>query len=471
MILLTKALTNFSADIALSVKLCYNILRRYRKALCDTARKHIGGNIMIDINVGLDFFGMVLILIPIIYILHRGQLRDDLDRSLLLLSVTDLIMLCADVCGWIMISTATVASRIGLVASSVVCFSCPALLTIFFAQYLNRYLKLTRGQCMVFHKIIAVLSALQMFLTVTSPFTELIFYIDASGYHRGNMFIISQIIPFICYIVFIFYVVIYRKRLAKGDMPIFLCYIIVPMLAEFIQMLNSGLGIIGAALTFAIILLFSTIHNSMDIKRKAKQKRLDDMRTDIMLSQIQPIFLYDTLDAVAELNRQNDKSARRAVREFSQYLKANLDSLKNRETIPFEQEMRHVMSYLYLQQLRYEDKFRVNCELKAEGFSVPALSILPIVDSAVHSAVLNKYRGGLVQISAEEEKDDFVVSITDNGEIPEITVNENGEFSVPEFNMVSRILDELTRGRLRVTHDENYTTVKIIIPKNPDFRG
>lgn len=63
-----------------------------------------------------------------------------------------------------------------------------------------------------------------------------------------------------------------------------------------------------------------------------------------MLSQIQPHFLYNSLGVIYSLCATDPEAARKAIKRFSDFLRGNMDSLKNREPIPFEAELNHVMN-------------------------------------------------------------------------------------------------------------------------------
>ena len=67
-----------------------------------------------------------------------------------------------------------------------------------------------------------------------------------------------------------------------------------------------------------------------------------------------------------------------------------MDSLKNREPIPFEAELNHVMNYLYLEQQRFGDKLQVIYQIKTEGFLIPPLTLQPLVENAVQHGVLHR---------------------------------------------------------------------------------
>ncbi|MGL4282472.1 histidine kinase [Eubacterium aggregans] len=76
------------------------------------------------------------------------------------------------------------------------------------------------------------------------------------------------------------------------------------------------------------------------------------------MSQIQPHFLYNSLNTIYHLCGKDPQSARVAVNDFSEYLRGNLDSLKQLRPVPFETELRHVKTYLSLEKCAMTRSFR-----------------------------------------------------------------------------------------------------------------
>lgn len=147
-----------------------------------------------------------------------------------------------------------------------------------------------------------------------------------------------------------------------------------------------------------------------------------------------------------------------------------MDSLKNREPIPFEAELNHVMNYLYLEQQRFGDKLQVIYRIKTEDFLIPPLTLQPLVENAVQHGVLHRKNGGTVVIRTEETDAGALVTIEDNGvgmEKAKEHAKEHatlGEHSHIGISNVRSRLEEMVGGRLTLESNSLGTTATILIP-------
>ena len=92
------------------------------------------------------------------------------------------------------------------------------------------------------------------------------------------------------------------------------------------------------------------------------------MRISVMLSQIQPHFLYNALTTIKGLCATDPPQAEKAVDSFSLFLRGNMNSLTARRPIPFSQELTHCRNYLELEQKKKELENRISFALQAGKF-------------------------------------------------------------------------------------------------------
>jgi len=138
-------------------------------------------------------------------------------------------------------------------------------------------------------------------------------------------------------------------------------------------------------------------------------------RISIILSQIQPHFLYNALTLIQQYCRTDPKIAEETVVEFSNYLRGNFDSLILRKKITFERELRHVKNYLSIEKKRFEDKLNVEYSIKTENFMLPPLALQAIVENAVRHGVTKKEDKGTVRIETYEIDGNIAIAVTDDG--------------------------------------------------------
>jgi sensor histidine kinase YesM len=219
-------------------------------------------------------------------------------------------------------------------------------------------------------------------------------------------------------------------------------------------------------MVFALALRYrGMIHNYIKLERELQQSHIS-----IMLSQIQPHFLYNSLTVIQDLCGTNPKMAKETVVEFAQYLRGNLDSLTIKNMIPFEQELHHVKTYLALEKKRFEEKINIVYDINIEKFMLPALTLQSIVENAIRYGITKKDENGTVIIKTEKISNFVVITVKDDG--VGFNPEQNGSTDV-SYNNRSHIGIENVRNRLKAMCNGSLeiqsepgtgTTVTIIIP-------
>ena len=213
------------------------------------------------------------------------------------------------------------------------------------------------------------------------------------------------------------------------------------------------------------------------IKNKKLKEELEQSRISVMLSQIQPHFLYNSLTSVMDLCDTNPSQAKKAIADFSDYLRGNLSSLKTENPISFRMELEHIEKYLRLEKLRFQDELEVVYDIKTQDFMLPALSVQPLIENAVKHGLGKKTDGGTdkdtvtvtVTIHTHENENEYVICITDNG--AGFTENEyanDGGTHVGIENTKKR-LSMMINARLEIESKKGEgTKACILIPKRRD---
>ncbi|WP_347835123.1 response regulator [Gracilibacillus sp. JCM 18860] len=112
-------------------------------------------------------------------------------------------------------------------------------------------------------------------------------------------------------------------------------------------------------------------------------------------SQIQPHFLYNTLNSIAALGEIDLPKMQALLEEFSNYLQLSFDFKNSDPMVPLEHELSLVRSYLYIEQERFRDRIKVCWEIEPNiNVFLPPLSIQPLVENAVRHGILQRKEGG-----------------------------------------------------------------------------
>lgn len=213
-----------------------------------------------------------------------------------------------------------------------------------------------------------------------------------------------------------------------------------PLAAFCIDAVATGLGIWqgGRLSGYVFIILFavtmvmvlSVIPRSINAAEQAKElelqrsrleaeknmveAQLKESRVSIMLSQIRPHFIYNTLGTIERMCRKDPEQAFRLVRDFSLYLRGNFSELDSTQPILFAQELKHVEHYVNIEKVRFPD-MTIRYEVEATDFVLPALSVQPLVENAIKHGLMRLETGGTVLIRSYETPTHFCVAVTDDG--------------------------------------------------------
>lgn len=206
----------------------------------------------------------------------------------------------------------------------------------------------------------------------------------------------------------------------------------------------------GAAVTVGFVIFIAAqfvfsvgqIRDSLLMSMKAVEleKDLVESRTAVMLSQIQPHFLYNALTGIKTLCGSDPARAEDAMEHFSFFLRGNLDSLSNKKLIPFEKEISHVKDYFYLEKMRFQDRVNLALDLELRDFLLPPMTLQPLVENAVRHGITKKESGGTVTIRSQARDGNVIILITDDGVGVDVDApQEDGRSHTGIENVRSRI--------------------------------
>lgn len=294
-----------------------------------------------------------------------------------------------------------------------------------------------------------------------------IFYFGDSGNLElglfGYAFIVTDWAYWIIFLL-ILNLKFYRKT-EVNHLQAFFCIAWI-MTANIMESIGVRAGILNETYAVAFLFYYLVIHVYISQQvNEEKEIKLREQRVSLMLSQIQPHFLYNTLNTITALCRVNPKLAEETTIKFSGYLRENMYSMGENDTNPFYKELEHTNIYLDIEKLRFGDRVNVEYDIKLDDFNMPTLTLQPIVENAVKHGICSKLEGGTIKISTEKKGRDYIITIEDNGIGFEIEKALNdGKPHVGIHNVKER-LKSMVKAEMEITSFIGIgTTVRIIIP-------
>ena len=210
---------------------------------------------------------------------------------------------------------------------------------------------------------------------------------------------------------------------------------------------------------------------------KLEQHQLEQIRFNALQSQIQPHFLYNTLDSITWMieGERNDE----AVFMISQLARLFRISLSKGHTIiSIKDELQHAQSYMNIQKVRYKNKFQISFDIAPDILDccIVKLILQPILENAINYGVREMDDCGEIIVRGSRQKDEILLTVTDNGMgIPE----EEVEFLLTDTKRVHKKGSGVglvnVNNRIKILFGEQYglhieseldegTTVSIKIP-------
>lgn len=311
-------------------------------------------------------------------------------------------------------------------------------------------------------------------LHFSSIWTGLLFSISEAGkehlfYDRYWIIYLFSGLPIIASTVLL---IINRKLIGRRDTLIFLAYLYVPALLAIVD-ISYYTSISYVSVAIIIFLIFSRIDIGQsdllyktEISNVKKEAELRDIKIALVVSQIQPHFIYNTLNAIYYLVGKNPDYAQKIIKDFSKYLRMNMDSINSKNTIEFSQELEHIKTYLEIEQLRFDD-LEVKYDIGVTDFFIPPLSVQPLVENAVKHGICQHDDGGTILISTSETDGSYVITVEDSGAGFDINEKKNDGRSHIGIENTRKRLKEICNASFEIeSFIDVGTKVTIKIPKD-----
>ena len=184
----------------------------------------------------------------------------------------------------------------------------------------------------------------------------------------------------------------------------------------------------------------------LEIEAAVLEKQLAQSQLDALKMQLHPHFLFNTLNSISVLMRDDAQAANRMLLRLSELLRIALKS-ESKQEISLRQELEFLGSYLEIEQTRFQDRLKVDFDIEKDALDayVPNLILQPIVENAIRHGIAPRAEAGLIQVQARRENGFVELSVKDNG----LGLNETE-------GIINGIGLSNTRKRLEKLYGEHY---------------
>jgi two-component system, LytTR family, sensor kinase len=156
-------------------------------------------------------------------------------------------------------------------------------------------------------------------------------------------------------------------------------------------------------------------YRDRELTAERLERQLAEARLDALRAQLNPHFLFNALNSISSLMYVDAAAADTMIRKLGDLLRVSLNRGRGAD-IRLRDELNFVQGYLEIERLRFEDRLKVSLEIEEAVLdaTVPAFTLQPLVENAVHHAIAPR-RGGRVDISAWQDESWLHLAVTDDG--------------------------------------------------------
>ena len=412
-------------------------------------------------SIALDILCLIFVLIIAGSCLGEQRKKHGGSPYFCMLLLFTMLTLIADIVGWVGEGHLSRGMMTMIANTAATCFSYVAILC--FLGYLKDSLYTTSRAVSVTVAILAVLCVLAIAASLANIYFRYAFTLNPEGHyvHTGSHWVW---LLYMSYPLLSFLSIIIMSLFARKSAPVnrfaFIIYTLFPIAGVITDHIIHGLSLTYIGFAISVMMIYTGIYIQ-------KRQLIQAQRNALMMSQINPHFMYNTLSTIAAMCEIAPDRAKTLTVDFSQFLRQNLDTLTCDEMIPFKQEMRHVGCYLKIEKARFGEKIRVAYSIRCKDFYVPPLSIQPIVENAVRHGITKKAGGGTIHITSYATDTHYVVEVKDDGVGFDTTAKrpDDGRSHVGFTNVRDRV-SGMCRGNVRVESIVGVgTLVTMEIPK------
>jgi len=219
--------------------------------------------------------------------------------------------------------------------------------------------------------------------------------------------------------------------------------------------------VFGMAL-FVIIMFGLILSDNME-QYMRQQREIANQRANVMVLQMRPHFIYNTMMTFYYLCKQDSDKAQQVTLDFTNYLRNNFAAIASEEPIPFSDELKHTQAYLAVEQAQHEGRLFVEYDTPHTLFRVPPLTLQPLVENAVKHGM--DPTGDPLHIYVKTRKTNSGSEIVVENDGPDFNPADDNEPHIA-LNNIRQRLEMMCNGTLTISpRDGGGTVVTVLIPQ------
>ena len=270
------------------------------------------------INISLEIFGALLSIVIMCSMLIGDQKKDKCHQMFIYILICNAALLLSDAAAYGFKGNTDWFYVIIVYVANFLVFTLGYVLMVLYSYYLYWFIKQrTKIKKNVLY-LIDVIVVISILLAVISQWNHMYYYIDEFNmYHRADWFWLFQVLAISCMLINAGLLFAYRKCLSHLELLCLSSQIVLPIVAMCIQISIYGIALLYIATTISTLIVYLYIQSQAAKQMKEKELELLHSRVSIMLSMIQPHFLYNSLTAIGRLCDIDPQKAKIGVQQIA----------------------------------------------------------------------------------------------------------------------------------------------------------
>ena len=317
---------------------------------------------------------------------------------------------------------------------------------------------------LLFRAVLAIWGV-YLIVLIIAQFTDAFYYIASDiQFFRGPLFILIPLPMVLMMVLNIVGVIRRRKKLSKRYFTAILVYLLPMTTALLIYLFNYLAIFIIFGMVLCAMMMFTIIISDNFEQYMRQQREIAHQRASVMVLQMRPHFIYNTMMGIYYLCDQDSGKAKQVTLDFTTYLRKNFTAIASEDTIPFQDELEHTRAYLAVEQAQFEDVLFVNFDTPHTMFRVPPLTLQPIVENAVKHGMKSSSEPIHISVVTRQTDNSSEIIVEDDG-VGFNPVDDN-EPHIALDNIRQR-LELMCKGKLVISEREGGgLSVRVTIPES-----
>lgn len=209
--------------------------------------------------------------------------------------------------------------------------------------------------------------------------------------------------------------------------------------------------------------------------QKSRKQQMDTLKMESLIKELElktikahinPHFIFNSLNSIRALVDENPQRARAAVTELSNILRSSMQAEKM-ETVPLEKELGIVKDYLALENMRFEDRLKIEYDIDEDTLDqpVPPMMLQTLVENAIKHGISKQINGGIVKVTSDFKNNYHELSVQNTGYLNGYKAGSEGFGLSSTTNRLSLLYGDKAKFEIKQM-TPSLVEAKVLIPVN-----